>query len=307
MSYIGVQREPVSERDPRMTATLLRSAICAVLFLIGQFGAAEPSRSAPQWQPEAPRYGFRMTKDVDVRMDDLVQLSADVYYPTDPATGKRASGKFPVLLEQNPYGKDRGVAGSSKTASYFVSRGYILAIADLRGFGNSQGQAAWFGSRVGRDGAELVEWAAHLDGANGKVGLMGCSYLGVVQYFTANSLSTRSPVKAIAPFCADSNFYRDLTAFGGIPTQFIVAVRALTPPGVEDDPATDPFTQIIISEGTGENAYYNDYWESLNITRVTGYYSVHTSARALERGEAEIHRIGKRLQAAGRLQRAIAL
>jgi hypothetical protein len=40
---------------------------------------------------------------------------------------------------------------------------------------------------------------------------------------------------------------------------------------------------------------------------VTGYYSVHTSAHALERGEAEIRRIGKRLHAAGRLQRAIAL
>jgi len=40
---------------------------------------------------------------------------------------------------------------------------------------------------------------------------------------------------------------------------------------------------------------------------VTGYYSVHTSALALERGEAEIRRIGNRLHAEGRLQRAIAL
>lgn len=40
---------------------------------------------------------------------------------------------------------------------------------------------------------------------------------------------------------------------------------------------------------------------------VTGYYSVHTSALALERGEAEIRRIGNRLRAEGRLQKAIAL
>jgi redox-sensitive bicupin YhaK (pirin superfamily) len=39
---------------------------------------------------------------------------------------------------------------------------------------------------------------------------------------------------------------------------------------------------------------------------VTGYYSVHTSALALERGEAEIRRIGNRLRAEGRLQKAIA-
>lgn len=34
---------------------------------------------------------------------------------------------------------------------------------------------------------------------------------------------------------------------------------------------------------------------------VTGYYSVHTSAEALQRGEAEIARIGERLRAAGRI------
>jgi redox-sensitive bicupin YhaK (pirin superfamily) len=34
---------------------------------------------------------------------------------------------------------------------------------------------------------------------------------------------------------------------------------------------------------------------------VLGYYSVHTSAQALEAGEAEIRRIGERLRASGRL------
>jgi hypothetical protein len=34
---------------------------------------------------------------------------------------------------------------------------------------------------------------------------------------------------------------------------------------------------------------------------VLGYYSVHTSAQALEAGETEIRRIGERLRASGRL------
>ncbi len=34
---------------------------------------------------------------------------------------------------------------------------------------------------------------------------------------------------------------------------------------------------------------------------ILGYYSVHTSAKALEAGEAEIRRIGERLRASGRL------
>jgi redox-sensitive bicupin YhaK (pirin superfamily) len=37
---------------------------------------------------------------------------------------------------------------------------------------------------------------------------------------------------------------------------------------------------------------------------VTGYYSVHTSVDALDRGEAEIRRIGDRLRASGRLRQA---
>jgi predicted acyl esterase len=244
-----------------------RIVMSTALLISALIGTAEPAQPVPQWQPDPPKYEFDLTKNLDVQMDDGVHLRVDVYYPVDPTTKRRASGKFPVLLEQTPYGKDRIARGSENTAKYFVSRGYIFAVADLRGFGNSWGQASWFGARVGQDGAKLVQWAAHLDNSSGKVGLTGCSYSGVAQYFTANSLSANPPVKAMAPFCTDSNFYRDLTAFGGIPTQFIAAVRALTPPGVDDDPTTDPFMQTMISQATGDNAYYNDYWESLNVTR----------------------------------------
>jgi uncharacterized protein len=157
---------------PEHGLTLLKSSILVSSLVIGQGGVAEPLRSAPEWQPDPPKYEFELTKDLDVQMDDGVHLRVDVYSPVDPMTRKRAPGKFPVLLEQTPYGKDRLAAGSANTAKYFVSRGYIFAVADLRGFGNSQGQAAWFGSRMGRDGAELADWAAHLGSANGKVGLI---------------------------------------------------------------------------------------------------------------------------------------
>jgi predicted acyl esterase len=209
-----------------------------------------------------------MTHDFAVRMDDGVSLSVNVYYPAESGQSVKASGTFPVLLEQTAYGKDRWTATFERDANYFVSRGYILAVADMRGFGKSQGQAPWFGSRAGRDGAQLAQWAAHLDGANGRVGLMGCSYSGVIQYFTASQLGKNSPVKALAPFCSDSNFYRDITAFGGIPTQFMAAIRVLTAQGVDDDPSTDPYAQAIISEGTAEDAFYNDHWQALDVTQL---------------------------------------
>jgi hypothetical protein len=237
-----------------------------LLLMLGTWthsAVAQAPKHNPTWLPDPPRYKYGEKKNIAVRMDDGIVLRADEYYPTDAITSARARGRFPVLLVQTPYGKDRAL---QNLADYFVRRGYVLVIADMRGFGESQGQAAWFDARTGRDGAELADWAAKLDEADGKVGLMGCSYLGVAQFFTASHLRRESPVKAMAPFCVDSNFYRDLTAFGGIPTQFVTAVRAVTTSGAEDDPARDPFMHTIISLATQDNAYYSDYWESLNVT-----------------------------------------
>jgi predicted acyl esterase len=78
-------------------------------------------------------------------------LRVDEYFPSDPKDGTKAKGRFPVLLMQTPYGK---AVALHNLADFFVRRGYILVIADLRGFGVSHGQAAFFGGRVGRDGAE---------------------------------------------------------------------------------------------------------------------------------------------------------
>jgi uncharacterized protein len=233
------------------------------LYATIQCACAQPIKRTTTWQPDPPKYGYDEKQDIPVRMDDGIVLRADEYFPINPVTGAKAPGRFPVLLAETPYGKGGAV---QNLADYFVRRGCVLIIADMRGFGASHGQAAWFGARMGRDGVELADWAANLDESDGKVGLIGCSALGVAQFFTANNLARRSPVKAMAPFCSDSNFYRDLTAIGGIPTQFVLAFRTVSAPGVDDNPMTDPLMQTIISEATQDNAYYNDYWESLNVT-----------------------------------------
>ncbi|WP_247195527.1 CocE/NonD family hydrolase [Streptomyces sp. GESEQ-35] len=203
-----------------------------------------------------------------VTMDDGVKIAVDVAYPTDPSTGKRASGDFPVLLTQNPYGKQRSDPTDSGT--YFVERGYIFVASAVRGTGDSGGQADWFGDRQGKDGANLVKWAARsLADTNGKVGLDGCSYLGVNQWFTAAAVGKNSPLKAIAPFCTDSDFYNDLTANGGIPTNFVASVGRGLPRGPEDDPATDPLSVTIAQQANGgPRAYNNAYWQDLDVEKL---------------------------------------
>ncbi len=66
-------------------------------------------------------------------MDDGVILFANIGYPTDPATGQRAAGRFPVLLTQNPY-----VGPTQQPDPFFVTRGYIFASVTVRGTLNSE-------------------------------------------------------------------------------------------------------------------------------------------------------------------------
>jgi predicted acyl esterase len=250
------------------TPIILAAVIAAGLTPVAA-SAASSTRpgTAGAWQPEAASYGVSQPVYIPVRMDDGVVISAEVVYPTDPATGARAAGTFPVLLTQDPYGN---TPDPTSAGDYFVQRGYIYVASDVRGTGNSGGQVSWFGQRQGQDGAELVSWAAHsLSGSDGKVGLDGCSYLGVNQWFTAAAVGPDSPLKAIAPFCTDSDFYDDLTADGGIPTPFVAGIAHGEPRGPQDDPATDPQSVTIAQEaGGGPRSYDNRYWQSLDAQRL---------------------------------------
>ena len=211
------------------------------------------------WQPEPVTYGVSTSVDTSVTMSDGVSIDVQVVYPTDLSTGARATGDFPVLLTQNPYGGD-----PTKAGDYFVQRGYIYVASAVRGTGKSGGQASWFDQRQGQDGAELVNWAAHsLAGSDGKVGLDGCSYLGVDQYYTAAAVGRDSALKEISPFCSNSNNYDDLNADGGIPVPFAAGIAKILPRGPQDNPSTDPLSQIIAQQANGGPDSYNDaFWQS---------------------------------------------
>ena len=257
-------------RMPIAVAVLAAAGLAPVAVGLTPAPARAASSTWPgsgSWPPEPASYGVSQPVDIPVRMNDGVMISTEVVYPTDPATGARAPGTFPVLLTQNPYGNtpDPTAAGD-----FFVQRGYIYVTSDVRGTGSSGGQVSWFGQRQGEDGAELVNWAARsLAGSDGRIGLDGCSYLGVDQWFTAAAAGPDSALKAITPFCTDSDFYDDLTADGGIPTPFVAGIAHAEPRGPQDDPATDPQSVTIAQEADGgPRSYDNSYWQSLDIQRL---------------------------------------
>jgi predicted acyl esterase len=211
-----------------------------------------------------------VVSNVPITMDDGVILFANVGYPTDPATGQRAAGKFPVLLTQNPY-----VGPTQQPDPFFVTRGYIFASVTVRGTLNSEAPGGgplvndMFSPREVQDGVELVNWAAHLDGSNGVVGLTGCSQLGDNQLFTAAAVGPHSPVKAILPACAGST-YDGVYFSGGIPGPIIGLFGQPSPPieGIQHQAenaaaALAEYNEIVAG---GPRAYDNGYWQQRTTT-----------------------------------------
>lgn len=221
-----VRRKILSVVTP---ALLVTGLLAAVTLPQGGAGAttdpiqeAIAASAAPghHWTPEPATYGVAKQTDIPVRMADGTVLRADIDTPADPATGKPAAGPFPVLLTQTPYGKDTAGALNSSAIgldTYFVQRGYIDVAVDVRGTGDSAGSFDMFDPQQVGDGVALVNWAAKLPHADGRVGLHGASYLGIDQLLTAGAVGPHSPLKAIFPIVSANDLYRDTAFMGGIP------------------------------------------------------------------------------------------
>ena len=251
--------------------------------------------SASAWEPGPARYEVGVRSNVPVTMSDGTILRADVYYPADPATGEHAKGEFPVLMVQTPYGKNllgarSGGEGANEAGTqtgpvpYLIKRGYIDVVAEVRGTGASQGTFDLLDPVQSRDGAELVDWASNLPHSNGKVGLYGPSYMGIMQFKTLTALGRDSPVKAIFPIVAANSPYRDLVFSGGMPgiefdLAFIGLMVGLNTAGPFENPGdlesllaaqlqhaqglpSWQASQVVNISTGGDQAYDEAYWQA---------------------------------------------
>lgn len=140
-------------------------------------------------------------RDVPMRTADGVTLRADIYRPA-------GEGTFPVLLQRTPYSKDKGTAFGRMA----VARGFMLVVQDVRGRYSSDGEWYPFRHEID-DGHDTVEWAAALPHSNGKVGMMGGSYLGATQMLAA--IGHPPHLAGICPVITASNYHENWTYQGG--------------------------------------------------------------------------------------------
>ena len=130
--------------------------------------------------------------DVMVPMRDGVRLATDIYFPRDQA------GSVPVILTRTPYGK----AGSKKHGEYFAQHGYAFVAQDTRGRYGSEG--VWhMMTDDGRDGVDCAAWIAAQPWSDGKIGMLGTSYVGGTQH--AMAMEKCPQLKTVIPVDAVSN------------------------------------------------------------------------------------------------------
>lgn len=169
-----------------------------------------------------------LERDVPVTLRDGVTIYTDIFRPNDDLP-------HPAIMAMSPYGKEIGsqwlddtpnhagipmeaTSGLQKfegpDPAYWCNHGYAIINPDVRGAYNSEGIILFFGSDYGRDGADIIEWAAQQKWCNGRIGMSGNSWLAISQWFTA----AQNPphLKAIAPWEGLSDCHREVATRGGV-------------------------------------------------------------------------------------------
>jgi uncharacterized protein len=193
---VKVRLTPLEERStPRGTAKLFKAALGSVeveyaldsagrvvsmdvpaqrirLYAIGWEALfRDPLADYPELSQ--PVHEVKVERGVAMKTRDGVTLVADVFRPDAP-------GRFPVILSRTPYG--RATAGIE--GPHFARRGYVFVAQDVRGMGDSGGEWDPFVNER-RDGFDAVDWASKAPWSDGKVGMIGASYGGLVQWAAA--------------------------------------------------------------------------------------------------------------------------
>src|SRR4051812_36648444 len=163
---------------------------------------APPSTGFYDQQIPSSGYGYLTTRDG-------TKLAYDVHPPQDvttvsglPVPKLPDTGPTPTLIEYSGYGYANPAGPTNGIAILANLMGYTVVDVNMRGTGCSGGAFDFFEPLQSIDGYDVVEavarqpWVAHH-----KVGMMGISYGGISQLFTAQtqppSLAAISPLSVI--------------------------------------------------------------------------------------------------------------
>ena len=153
------------------------------------------------YQVPVPPSSDRVKTNQIIVTRDGIELVADLYIPWgDPP--------FPAVIEITPY----GTQGLARLGEIYSTRGYLFLAVDSRGRYRSCG--VWSPLTYDQtDGHAVIEWMAHHDLCNGKVGTRGHSYSGYNQLLAA--IDAPSELKAMVVGVAPGDPFENVPFQGG--------------------------------------------------------------------------------------------
>lgn len=209
--------------------------VAAAATLAGLLTLSVPVQAAGErlpgtaWRPRPVTHPHVVERaDIAITASDGATLYADVFLPSNDGVSP-AAGRFPTVLMITPYNKNYG----AESREHLVRRGYASVVAEPRGTGSSEGTWDFGSDRERRDGYDLVEWAAGQPWSTGAVGMLGDSYRGINQWWTA--MEQPPHLRTIVPINAPADLYRTGGSNGGqmsslVAAQGLVGVLGI-PPG----------------------------------------------------------------------------
>ena len=114
-----------------------------------------------------------------MRCPDGARLATRLWIPS-------GGGPWPVLLMRQPYGRAIASTVTYAHPRWYAERGFLVAVQDVRGRGDSDGEFRGFAGEAA-DGAAAVRWARGLPESSGRVGAYGFSYQGLSQLLNSGS------------------------------------------------------------------------------------------------------------------------
>lgn len=144
-----------------------------------------------------------ITRGVKMTTRDGATLVMDIARPAE-------EGKYPVILQRTPYGR----ALSFFDGEWWAKRGYVYIAQDVRGKSDSTGEWDPFMNER-RDGKDTLDWIVAQPWSDGKVGMIGASYAGMVQWQAAAEL--HPALKCIIPQVSPPDPMRNIPYYNGAP------------------------------------------------------------------------------------------
>ncbi|MBN1224067.1 MAG: CocE/NonD family hydrolase [Candidatus Aminicenantes bacterium] len=165
-----------------------RSVLLICIFLLFTQG----SRTAVSQPSEAASAeNGRAAYNVKIPMRDGIKLSADIYFPP-------GSGPFPAILSRTPYDNSMYL----EYGRLWANRGFAFVAQDCRGRYDSEGEWEPIFNEPD-DGRDTLQWIVSQKWSNGKVGMIGGSYGGWVQWLAAPDAG--DALTAMVPMVAPPN------------------------------------------------------------------------------------------------------